>query len=72
MEDALLTLSLTSATAGLLVFGGIALRAVLMRRRSVRKLEVALSNVRAGAAQAASPAQPVPVARTAPAPFRAR
>lgn len=52
MEDTLLTLSLTAATAGLLVFGGIALRAVLMRHRSVRKLDTALSNVRAGGAQA--------------------
>jgi tight adherence protein C len=65
MEDALLTLSLTSATAGLLVLGGIALRAVLMRRRSVRKLDTALSNMRAGAAQAASPAQAVPAAQSA-------
>ncbi|WP_296224165.1 type II secretion system F family protein [Ralstonia sp. UBA689] len=52
MEDTLLTLSLTAAMAGLLVFGGIALRAVLMRHRSVRKLDTALSNVRAGGAQA--------------------
>ncbi|WP_200906679.1 hypothetical protein, partial [Gulbenkiania mobilis] len=56
---------LTSAAAGLLVFGGIVLRAVLMRRRSVRKLDTALSSVRAGAAQAASPAHAVQTAQPA-------
>ncbi|MCO5399656.1 type II secretion system F family protein [Ralstonia soli] len=49
MEDVLLPLSLTAAAAGVLLFGGIAVRAVLMRRRSVRKLDTALSDLRATA-----------------------
>ncbi|MHA6833289.1 type II secretion system F family protein [Ralstonia pseudosolanacearum] len=67
MDDSLLTLSLTAATAGLLVFGGIAVHAVLMRYRSVRKLDTALSDVRAAGTQAAAPAGvPVPAPKPRP------
>lgn len=60
MEDVLLSLSLTAAAAGVLLFGGIAARAVLMRRRSVRKLDTALSDLRATASGASvAPAAPV-------------
>ncbi|WP_197340414.1 type II secretion system F family protein [Ralstonia solanacearum] len=62
MDDALLTLSLTAATAGLLVFGGILVHAVLTRYRSVRKLDTALTDVRAAGTQTAAPAgTPLPV-----------
>lgn len=62
MNDALLTLSLTAATAGLLVFGGILVHAVLTRYRSVRKLDTALTDVRTAGTQAAAPAgTPLPV-----------
>ena len=66
MDDVFLTLSLTAAAAGLLLLGGIAVRAVLMRQRSVRKLDSALSNVRAAAAGAA-PAPAAPAVPAAPA-----
>ena len=62
MEDVFFTLSLTAAAAGLLLYGGIAVRALLMRQRSVRKLDTALSNVRAAAAGAEQPAPAVPAA----------
>ncbi|WP_439893687.1 type II secretion system F family protein (plasmid) [Ralstonia sp. 25C] len=62
MDDVFFTLSLTAATAGLLLFGGMAVRAVLMRHRSVRKLDTALSNVRATAAGVVPAATPVPAA----------
>lgn len=65
MEELLITLSLTAAAAGVLVFGGIAVRAALMRQRSVRKLDTALSNMRATAAGAAQPAPAVPAAPAA-------
>jgi len=61
MDDVFLTLSLTAAAAGVLLFGGIAVRSVLMRHRSVRKLDTALSDLRA----TASGASPVPVAPAA-------
>lgn len=56
MDDTLITLSLTAAAAGVLVFGGLALRATLTRRRSARKLDTALSDMRATAAKPAAPA----------------
>lgn len=62
MDDVLVTLSLTAAAAGVLLLGSIALRAVLMRHRSVRKLDTALSNVRATAAGVVAPAPTVPAA----------
>ncbi|MGM3276827.1 type II secretion system F family protein [Ralstonia sp. 24A2] len=61
MDDVFLTLSLTAAAAGVLLFGGIAVRSVLMRQRSVRKLDTALSDLRA----TASGASAVPVAPAA-------
>ena len=66
MDDALMTLSLTAAAAGVLVFGGLALRATLTRHRSARKLDTALSNMRTTAANptttSTTPAVP-PVAK---------
>lgn len=54
MDDVFLTLSLTAAAAGVLLFGGIAVRAVVMRQRSVRKLDTALSDLRATASGASA------------------
>lgn len=69
MDDALMTLSLTAAAAGVLVFGGLALRATLTRHRSARKLDTALSNMRTTAANptttSTTPAVP-PVAKASP------
>ncbi|NMV40014.1 type II secretion system F family protein [Ralstonia insidiosa] len=69
MDDALITLSLAAAAAGVLVFGGLVLRATLTRYRSARKLDAALSNMRTTgtntAPTAAAPAVP-PVVKTSP------
>ena len=62
MDDVFFTLSLTAAAAGVLLFGGIAVRAVLMRQRSVRKLDSALSDLRATASGMAPPVSVAPVA----------
>ena len=56
MDETLITLSLTAAAAAVLVFGGLALRATLTRHRSARKLDTALSDMRATAANPAAPA----------------
>ncbi|MDF6450782.1 hypothetical protein NMT55_24865, partial [Escherichia coli] len=69
MDETLITLSLTAAAAAVLVFGGLALRATLTRHRSARKLDTALSDMRATAANPAAPAaSPVvpPAARPRP------
>lgn len=69
MDDTLITLSLTAAAAGVLVFGGLALRAAFTRHRSARKLDTALSNMRATtaspAATTAAPAVP-PATKASP------